>query len=96
MGVAFLDSVENFDLICTGFIHCPCQKLFLNIKGALCIIIASEMEVHPHVQLTRKHDAFTMRPVIDIAEYISLKINYFKGAGGTILCFIVPNLCKYI
>ena len=36
MGVIYLDSVENVDLICTGFIDCPCQKIFLNIKGALC------------------------------------------------------------
>ena len=36
MGVIYLDSVEIFDLICTGFIDCPCQKFFLNIKGALC------------------------------------------------------------
>ena len=36
MGVIYLDSVDIFDLICTGFIDCPCQKFFLNIKGALC------------------------------------------------------------
>ena len=43
MRVLYLDLVENVDLICTGFIDCPCRKIFLNIKGALCKVNISEL-----------------------------------------------------
>ena len=35
-GVAYLDSVENFEQICADFIHSISFKFFLNRKGALC------------------------------------------------------------
>ena len=35
-GVAYLDSVENFEQICADFIHGISFKFFLDRKGALC------------------------------------------------------------
>ena len=36
VGVVYLDSVENFGLICSGFRSSLTFKFFLNRKGALC------------------------------------------------------------